>query len=207
MFAVDGLLPAIRTRRAGRAFRPDPVPADLQELLWEAAAFAPSHGNTQPARILVAASESVRERVVAALNPGNRHWAAAAPLLFALAADPAHDVVIETPGHPPRELYPLHAGIALGFLMLQAESLGLIAHPMAAFDEEAARAAFDAPPGVRIMAIVASGFPGDPGQLPADLAAKETAPRDRLPREHRVGIDRWSGALSVSARSLRKRSP
>ncbi len=207
MFAVDGLLPAIRTRRAGRAFSPAPVPAELQELLWEAAALAPSHGNTQPTRILVAASEPVRQRLIAALNPGNQHWAAAAPLLFALAADPAHDVTIEAPGHPPRELYPLHVGIALGFLVVQAESLGLTAHPMAAFDEAAARAAFDAPPGVRILAVVACGFPGDPAQLPADLAAKETAPRDRLPREHRVGIDRWSDALSVSARSLRKRSP
>lgn len=207
MFAVDGLLPAIRTRRAGRAFRPDPVPVGLQELLWEAAALAPSHGNTQPTRVLVAASEPARQRLIAALNPGNQHWAAAAPLLFALAADPAHDVTIDTPGHPPRELYPLHVGIALGFLMLQAEAVGLTAHPMAAFDEAAASAAFEAPPGVRILAVVACGFPGDPGGLPADLAAKEASPRDRLPREHRVGIDRWSAALSVSARTSRKRGP
>jgi nitroreductase len=156
--------------------------------------------------VLVAASTAVRERLIAALNEGNRHWARHAPLLFALAADPAHDIVIEGRDGARRELYPLHVGIALGNLMAQATAMGLIAHPMAAFDETAAREAFAAPEQVRVLVVVACGFPGDPSTLPPDLAAKEAAPQDRLPAHHRVAIDAWNDDLGVSARELRNRT-
>ncbi|WP_322797134.1 nitroreductase family protein [Tepidiforma sp.] len=199
------LLPAIAMRRAGRAFSPEPVPPAYEDLLWEAAALAPSHGNTQPTRVLIARSPGVRERLVAGLNEGNRHWASNAPLLFALAADPSHDIEIAAADGRRRELYPLHVGIALGNLMAQATALGLTAHPMAAFDEAAVRAAFSAPESVRILVVVACGFPGDPATLPPDLAAREQAPQWRLPRAHRVAEDRWTPDLSVSARELRKR--
>ena len=202
---VDELLPAIRDRRASRAFRPEPVPAAARDLLWEAAARAPSHGNTQPTRILVAESEDVRERLIAALNEGNRHWARHAPLLFALAASPSHDIVIEGTDGSRRELYPLHVGIALGNLMVQATALGLVAHPMAAFDEAAVREVFGCPGQARILAVVACGYPGDPATLPADLAAKETAPQRRLPLQHRVAVDRWVPDLEVSPRDLRRK--
>ena len=38
--------------------------------------------------ILLAASDAAHEALVAALSPGNRHWAAAAPHLFAFVALP-----------------------------------------------------------------------------------------------------------------------
>lgn len=201
------LLDAIARRRAVRAFAPDPVPPQYEDLLWEAAARAPSHGNTQPARILVARSPGVREDLVAGLNEGNRHWASKAPLLFAMGADPSYDVEIESGDGRRRELYQLHVGIALGNLMAQATALGLIAHPMAAFDEVDVRAAFFAPESVRILVVVACGFPGDPASLPPDLAERELAPQWRLPRENRVAEDRWLPGLAVSARELRKRRP
>ena len=87
------LLPALRERRARRAFATRSVLSDVEDLLWQAVSVAPSQGNSQPTRILVAESPDARERLIAALSEGNRQWAPAAPLLCALVANPDHDFV------------------------------------------------------------------------------------------------------------------
>lgn len=199
------LLPALSQRRARRAFDPRPVPRDLQELLWQAASAAPSHGNIQPARILVAESAEARERLISALSPGNRHWAAAAPLLFALVALPEHENPQVNSDGTERHMWPFNAGIIAGNLMAQGTHLGLTTHPMAGFDEPAVRGAFGAPGSVRVLAVFAVGYPGSPDSLPEDLRVKETMPQERLPLERIIATDRWDPELGVSAREWRKR--
>ncbi|MBA4180636.1 MAG: nitroreductase [Anaerolinea sp.] len=198
------LLPALSQRRARRAFEPRPVQPDLLNLLWQAISVAPSHGNTQSARILLAESAEVHDRLVAALSPGNSHWAGAAPHLFALVALPAHETPQENSDGTLRDMWPFNAGIAIGNLMAQATFMGLTAHPMAGFDEPAVRAVFGAPPSVRVLTVVAVGYPGSPDSLPEDLAAKETMPQERLPLERILAVDRWDPVLEVSAREWRK---
>lgn len=200
------LLPALAQRRARRAFDPRPVPLDVQEALWRAVSTAPSHGNTQPVRVLVAESNEVRQALIAGLSEGNRGWAPAAPLLIAIAALPAHDAVMENRDGSRRELWAFHAGIAAGNLMAQATALGLIVHPMAGFDEPAIRAAFDAPLTLRVLAPVAIGYPGDIATLPEDLQRREAAAQDRLPLGNLVVLDHWTDAHAISARDLRKRA-
>ena len=134
------LIEALTKRRARRAFDPREVPGDAQELLWRAVSVAPSHGNVQSVRLLVAQAEAVRGRVVAALSEGNRNWAPAAPLLVALGSLPEHEHADSYGAQ--RALWSFHAGIAAGNLMAQATALGLVAHPMAGFDEGAVRVAF-----------------------------------------------------------------
>lgn len=197
------LLPALRDRRATRAFNPRPVPEDVQTTLWEAFAVAPSHGNSQPGRIVVA--DEKRQALVEALSEGNRSWASAAPLLAAVAVVPAHDGVQKNSDGSERELWALHTGIALGNLMAQATALGLVAHPMAGFDEPGVREVFGIPDAVRVMAVVAMGYPGLASSLPEDLRAREGTPQDRLPMGQVVGVDSWSDRLMESAREYRKR--
>lgn len=201
------LLPALRDRRARRAFAARPVEEDVRAVLWEAVAVAPSHGNSQPTRVLVADSGAARDALVAALSGGNRSWAPAAPLLAAVVANPAHDNVQTNSDGSTRELWPFHTGIAVGNLLAQATALGLTAHPMAAFDEPAVRAAFDIPESVRVLTVVAIGYAGAPEQLPEDLRGRETSPQERLSIEQIVGVDAWNGELAVSARERRKRTP
>jgi len=202
------ILEALAARRARRAYDPRPVPAGVQELLWRAVSLAPSHGNTQPARLLVAGTAETtaetKEALFRALSEGNQSWAGTAPLLVALAVDPAHDLTGKNRDGSERELWALHAGIALGNLLAQATALGLVAHPMAGFDEPSVRAVFGIPPEVRVLSVVAIGYPGDPESLPEDLRARETAEQDRLPLEKLVGTY-WNDDLGVSAREWRKR--
>ena len=198
------LLPALSERRAKRAFNGRPVPPDVQDLLWQAVSVAPSQGNSQPTRILVAESPDARERLIAALSDGNRQWAPAAPLLCAFVANPSHDLVRVNSDGSERELWAFDAGIAAGNLMAEATVLGLTAHPMTAFDEPAVRAAFQAPDEVRVLAVVAIGYPGSPETLPPDLQKRESMPQRRLPISALVGKDAWKPEMAVNASELRK---
>lgn len=200
------LLPALAKRRASRAFSDKPVSVEAQELLWRAVSVAPTRGNSQPTRLLVARSEGVRNALEEALSPNNRTWASVAPLFVAIAVNPAHDGVETNSDGSEREMWGYHAGIATANLMAQATALGLIAHPMSKFDEVAARAAFQAPPVVRVMAIMAVGYPGSPDFLPPDLQEREKMPQDRLPLANLVAVDRWGPAQSVSARDMKART-
>ena len=193
------LIEALAERRARRAFDPREVPAEAQELLWRAVSVAPSHGNTQSVRLLVAQSAETRAKLAAALSEGNRGWAPAAPLLAGLAALPAH----EQPGAggEDRALWSFHAGVAAGNLMAQATALGLIAHPMAGFDEEAVRDAFAAPPDLRVVIVFAIGYAGDPASLPADLQRREARDQRRQPLDRLVAIDRWEARNGEPART------
>ena len=197
------ILPALASRRARRAFATTPVPIESQRIIWEAVSLAPSHGNCQPVRLLVAGTPESRARLLQALSKGNREWAGSAPLLLAIAADPAHDNVQTNLDESTRELWQFHAGIATGNLLVQATALGLTAHPMAGFDEAAVLAVFAAPPSVRVLAVVAIGYPGEVDSLVPDLRARETAPQRRLPRDILVANDVWQPRNAISWREFR----
>ncbi len=197
------LIEAIAERRARRAFDPREVPAEAQELLWRSVSVAPSHGNVQSARLLVAQSESARASLIAALSEGNRNWAPAAPLLVALASLPGHEHA-DSYGEE-RALWSFHAGIAAGNLMAQATALGLIAHPMAGFDEGAVRAAFGTPEELRVLIVFAIGFPGAVESLPEDLQRREQREQRRQPLNRLVATDRWAEGNSQPAREPSRR--
>lgn len=192
------LIEALSGRRARRAFDAREVPAEAQELLWRAVSVAPSHGNVQSVRLLVAHSTETRTRLTEALSDGNRNWAPAAPLLVALASMPAHEHA-ESYGEE-RALWSFHAGIAAGNLMVQATALGLVAHPMAGFNEEAVRRAFGAPGELRVLVVFAIGFPGAVESLPEDLQRREVREQRRLPLERLVATDSWGERNAQPAR-------
>ena len=198
------LIEALSGRRARRAFDPREVPAETQELLWRAVSVAPSHGNVQSARLLVAQSEGTREKLVAALSEGNRNWAPAAPLLVALGSMPDHEHA-DSYGEE-RALWSFHAGIAAGNLMAQATALGLVAHPMAGFDEAAVRDAFGAPEELRALVVFAIGYPGRADSLPEDLQRREQREQRRQPLEQLVAVDTWGEGNRVPARDPSRRS-
>ena len=51
----------LRSRRSTRAYRPDPIPAEIVLEILDAAATAPSNSNTQPWRVHVLAGAAMRE--------------------------------------------------------------------------------------------------------------------------------------------------
>ncbi|MGH7961059.1 MAG: nitroreductase family protein [Candidatus Binatia bacterium] len=61
--AEIGLYAAMRTLRAVRRLRPDPIPEEVLHRLLEAATWAPTGGNRQPWRIIIVKERTRKERL------------------------------------------------------------------------------------------------------------------------------------------------
>lgn len=142
--------------------------------LLEAARWAPSFGNTQPARYIVGlrGDESYR-RILATLTERNQSWAHRASALLVAVA-----VTSNAKGDIPLAEYGV--GMASENLVLQAVAEGLVAHQMAGFDETAVRTTFDLPDHARPIVAIAVGQQADAEVLGAARdVERERAPRSR----------------------------
>ncbi|HEY3751705.1 MAG TPA: nitroreductase family protein [Pseudonocardiaceae bacterium] len=169
------LHPLIADRWSPRALDPDAVVTDRQlRSLLEAARWAASYGDTQPARYLVGRrGDDTFRRIHDVLVPGNQSWAHAAAVLMLGVA-----VTQNEKGDVPYAEYGL--GLATQNLVLQAVAEGLVGHQMAGFEPEAARSEFDLPANARPMIVIAIGGLGDPSLLIERRRAREVAERTRL---------------------------
>ncbi len=59
----DGLYELMRTQRAVRRLRPDPIPADILHRIMQAAAWAPTGGNQQPWRMIIVTDRDKKKRL------------------------------------------------------------------------------------------------------------------------------------------------
>ncbi|MGD8603774.1 MAG: nitroreductase family protein [Anaerolineales bacterium] len=183
------LHPIIRDRFSSRLMDPDrPVPAEVLDLLLEAARWAPSSGNGQPWRYLIFDSRHPRalQKARQLLNDDNRVWAGKASVLILAVAKE-----VRTGGKINR--YAQHdLGLANQNLLLQAAWMGLHARPMAGFDRAGAEKAFHIPEGYRAMVMIAIGYPGRLEEVHPEVQAKEKLPRRRKPQEQFVFLGDWS---------------
>jgi nitroreductase len=183
----------LKMRWSPRAFDERPVEADKLLSLFEAARWAPSSNNGQPWRFLVATKENKAEydRLFNCLVEGNQKWAhRASVLLLSVAKLQFED------GSPNR--HALHdTGMAAENLVIQATALGLVAHQMAGFLIDQARADCQIPEGYEPVAMIAVGYPGDPALLSDRLRARETQPRVRKPVTEFVYSATWEQPSSL----------
>jgi nitroreductase len=185
------LHPLLTARWSPRALDASVELTDQQfTALFEAARWAPSWGNTQPARYIAGRrGDDTFGRIHATLSRGNRPWTEAAA---ALAIGVAR--MVDDEGEPqPYGEYGL--GLATENLVLQAVAEGLVGHQMAGFDREAARAEFGIPAEFEPMVAIAIGGQGSIESLPDRLQQKETAPRSRKALGELVFTDTWGDPL------------
>jgi nitroreductase len=182
----------LKRRWSPRAFSEQPVGPDMLLTLLEAARWAPSSSNEQPWRFVVATREEPADydRLLACLLEGNRKWAYRAPVLILSVAR----VDFEEDGRPNRHAFH-DVGLATENLLLQATALGLVAHPMAGFDIEKARADLKIPSGYEPVAMIAVGYPGELNVLPDYLQQRELKPRERKPLPEIAFSGQWGYSL------------
>jgi len=152
--------------------------------LLEAARWAATWGRRQPVRFVVGIRpESTHRTLAGLLNRGNS-YATAAGALILVCADEGDD--------ENTALYSaVDAGAAEANLIIEAVSRGLITHPMAGFDVDGARAAFDIPPQVRPLMVIAVGSLADYRTVGDDIAERDARPRERLPVNEIAFSDTW----------------
>jgi nitroreductase len=178
---------AAAKRRSIRSYAPDALPqADIETILRETS-LAPSAWNLQPWRFVVVRDAAVKQKLAAAAY--NQKQVTGAPAVIVLYTDMADTLArvdeIIRPGAsaeqvagfrgmidgafakqsgPDREAWGYAQGfIALGYLLLAAESHGYATSPMAGFDPEAVKQVLDLPAHVRVPALVAIGRGAEEG--------------------------------------------
>ena len=177
---------AAEARRSVRAFTPEPVPeADLREIL-RVAGLAPSAFNVQPWRWVVVREPELKAQLGAAAY--GQKQVTGAPAVIVLYSDMADALErIEETVHPgmasrrdevakslrgtwaarteaDRESWGAgQSYIALGYLLLAAQSMGYATSPMLGFDAAEVKRVLGLPEHVSIPALVAIGVADEEG--------------------------------------------
>jgi nitroreductase len=178
---------AIARRRALRSLAPTPIGDGEVRRLAEAASLAASCFNNQPWRFVFVRGPAALNALRDALSKGNG-WARHAPMIIAVAS--RRDLDCDVNG---RDYWLFDTGMATAQMILTAVSMGLVAHPIAGYDEAAARTALGIPADHRVVTLVIVGAPSDAvaPYLSEKQAAAERQRPERKPFESFAYLDHW----------------
>lgn len=182
--------PHLAARWSPRVFDADAeVTAEQVIALLEAARWSATWGDRQPVRVVVGLrGDATFDAIAETLKRGNSYAHAAGALLLVCAdAGPDEKTALYST---------VDAGAAIANATVEAVSRGLVAHPMAGFNADAARDAFGIPDDVRPLAVLAVGTLGDYATADPALVERDSRPRSRLPLEEIAFSGRWGSAFS-----------
>lgn len=180
----------ISNRWSPLAFSSEEIEEEKITSLFEAMRWAPSSFNGQPWRIIYATQSNPEEfeNMASLLLEGNS-WSKNAYMLLHICALKN----FEYNGKPNRH-HQYDTGAAIENLFLQANSMGLVAHEMAGYDQEKAYEVLGIPAESAVsMAMMAVGYPGKVQDLSEDLQERQNASRERKPVDELVFLGKWKG--------------
>jgi len=164
---------AIGTRRSIRSYAGRPVEEEKLDRILEAARLAPSAGNRQERRFIVVRDAQTRKKLAEAAC--NQRFVGTAPVVVAACATESSRVM--ACGQP---AYTVDVTIAVDHMTLQAVEQGLGTCWIGAFDEGEVKRVLGIPDTVRVVSLLALGYPEHvPGPAP------------RRPRDALVAFERW----------------
>ncbi len=142
---------AIKERRAYRSLEFVEVKDDLIKEFADLAQITPSCANRQPWRFIFVWEKEQLDRLFTTLSKGNK-WVEKASMIIAVFSKPDNDCIIGE-----RQYYLFDTGLATAFIILRATELGLIAHPIAGFNEGKAKKVLEIPDEMRLITLVIIG--------------------------------------------------
>jgi nitroreductase len=165
------MLDHLKARRTVRKFKPDPIPQPVLDLIFEAAMWAPSHGNTQPwefvtigpttrGKLLKMLQAKAEELLVDPALPTPRRAA-----LLALKEDfGGAPFMVAVLSRPPTEDIekienPLSAATAVQNMTLAAWDAGIGAVWLTLGAAPPVRPLLGVPEGASVVALLAMGYP------------------------------------------------
>ncbi|MBN1434693.1 nitroreductase family protein [Candidatus Fermentibacterales bacterium] len=178
---------AIEQRRAYRALDPAEAGPGLAKELARCAGLSASCYNNQPWRFVFVYDPGVLAGLFEAL-PGGNSWARRASMLVVVCSRPDLDCVVGE-----RQYFLFDTGMAVSAMVLRATEMGLVAHPIAGYDEKAVKNALGIPADMTAIALVVVGRHAS-GEVPG-LSEKqmrvEAARPERLPLREYCFLNRW----------------
>lgn len=164
--------------RSQNGWQDRPVDEALLRQLYDLMKMGPTSLNGQPARLVFATSAEAKERVVAAVSPGNVDKTRSAPVVAIIGYDldfptrlpvlfphnPAVAKLFEDKPDFTRETAFRNSAMQGAYLILAARALGLDCGPMSGFDAAKVEQAFFPEGRVKVNFLCGLGY-GDPAKL------------------------------------------
>jgi len=165
------LVEALKGRRSVRAFKPDAVPFEALEECLEAAIWAPSGGNAQTWRFVVARDENVIKKICL-VSPGI--VGSPPPVIVAVCSDKR--TAFELGGELGRDVMSaMDAAMAAQNMLLRAYDQGLGTCVVKSFSPQAIQRLLDIPEHVVPELLVCVGYPASVPRAPRRKPLREVA--------------------------------
>ncbi len=142
---------AIDKRRAFRSLEKTEIDEKLIRELAKSASLSPSCFNKQPWRFVFVKGRDKLEELYSSLSKGNE-WAYYSSMIIAVISEKKLDCIVKS-----REYYLFDTGMASAFIILRATEIGLVAHPIAGFDEDKAKKILKIPDDMQLIAMIIVG--------------------------------------------------
>ena len=191
----------ISARRAYRSLKRVTVDEGMIHDLASHAQLAPSCFNKQPWRFIFVTDPEVLSDLAPAISQGNA-WTQQASMIIAVFSQPELDCVIKE-----REYYSFDTGMAAAFLILRATEMGLVAHPIAGFDEEQTKQILNIPADNKLITLLIVGQKADTinPALNEKMVESEKKRPPRFPLSDFVYLNQYWRVLRRVSRSRRAR--
>ncbi len=178
---------AIEKRRAYRSLEPVEITEELIDELAKVAQLTPSCFNNQPWRFVFVYDKEMLMKMRESLSQANT-WVHAASLIIVVFGKKEDDCDIKG-----REYYLFDIGMASAFIQLRATELGLVAHPIAGFNEDKVKEILGIPKEMKVITLINVGKKSDVISefLSEKQAALEKERPERKPLEEFVYKNRY----------------
>lgn len=170
---------AILARRAYRSLEHVEVTKDLIRDLAESAQLAPSCNNNQPWRYVFVYDPEMLKKLHAAFDKGNE-WMRASSMIIAVVSNRQYDCIVKD-----RIYYNFDTGMSVGFLILRATELGLVAHPVAGYNEESVKEVLGIPKDMIVITLINVGKHS--GTISSVLSDKQKLSERQRPERFPLG--------------------
>ena len=168
----------IEKRRAYRALKPAEITQSLINELAQSASLAPSCFNYQPWRYVFVYDKDVLKQMFAAMSKNN-DWTQRASMIIAVITKKELDCIIKG-----REYALFDTGMATALLILRATELGLVAHPIAGYDEQKVKEILGAPEDMTVITLVNVGQHSN--EMNELMTEKQIADEKKRPERHPI---------------------
>lgn len=170
---------AIKTRRSVRKYRPESIPDEKLEIIFEAARLAPSAGNRQPWRFVVVQDPDRKKALAEVAN--NQSFLSGASTIVAAISDPEASA----------RWHEKDTMIALEHIVLAATALGYGTCWIGAFDEDAVKHLLKIPARMKVVALLPIGVPDE-----------KPSPRPRKELSEIFYRDEWESSWPVRQETI-----
>ncbi len=170
----------IENRRAYRSLTPIEITKELVEDLANSARLFCSCFNNQPWRYVFVYDTKVLTGLHSALSPGNE-WARSASMIIAVFSKPEFDCIMKDG----RRYYLFDTGMATAAIILRATELGMVAHPIAGYNQQKVKEILKIPEDMEVITLIIIGKHSEklnPALSEKQIEAEKNRP-ERLPLE------------------------